>query len=279
MKKVSKVILSSIILSSAFLASCDKEITTSPLTIDQSQKGTVQAIVYADLDLTNYGKELVPAGTRVILTIPYSDLGSSATGNWIDTLTTNAQGQISALVPTNAKGVTVTLTPIDFIADQTQPLGSHYAKISKLFQKTGAATTLTVKTADVKIALLEYNTISSLSDFDNLVTIQGKAFAELDNNSAGEENAPLIDVIFAGTGFSTKVTLTQNVTNTIFTVNVPNNLAITYSYDFIAQKNISDGAGGWKRVSFRYKGTNTLGTYTADTDGLSLDFGIGVQVN
>jgi hypothetical protein len=277
MKKVSKVILSSIILSAAFLASCDKEITTSPLTIDQSKKATVQAIVYADLDLTNYGKELVPAGTKVILTIPYSDLGSSATGNWIDTVTTNAQGKINATVPTNAKGVTVTLSPIDFIADQTQPLGSHYATISKLYQKTGTATTVSVKTSDVKVSLLEYNTISGLSDFDNLVTIQGKAYAETDNNNGVEENAPLVDVIFSGTGFSTKVTLTKPGAYTVFSVNIPNNLAISYSYDFTADKNVPDGAG-WKRVSYRYKGTKTLGTYTSDTDGLAIDFGDGVEV-
>ena len=277
MKNVSKAILAGLVLFAAFMTSCDKEVTTSPLTVDESQKATVEAIVYADLDLTNYGKELVPAGTKVILTIPYSDLGSSATGNWIDTVKTNAQGIITASVPTNAKGVTVTLIPIDFIADQTQPLGSHYPTISKLFQKTGAATTLTVKTSDLKVSLLEYNTISGLSDFDNLVTIQGKAYAETDDNNSVVENAPLVDVILSGTGFSTKVTLTKPGAFTVFTANVPNNVAISYTFDFTADKNVADGAG-WKKVSYRYKGTKTLGTYTADTDGLSLDFGVGVEV-
>lgn len=288
MKNVSKAIVACFVVFATFMSSCDKEITTSSLTVDKSQKGTVQAIVYADLDQTNFGLELVPAGTRVILTIANSSLNPNATGNWIDTVTTDAQGKFLASVPTNATGVNVNFTLVDFIADQTQPLGSHSAKVTKLFQRNGALPAVNVKTSDFKIASLDYNTVSDLKDADNFVTISGKAFAELDGNSAGEENAPVVDVIFSytsstpGSSFSTKVTLSQNATNTIFTVNVPASTAQTgqlkYSYDFIAQKNVPDGSGGWKRVSYRYQGSTTLGSFSIDSDGQILDFGNGTLI-
>jgi hypothetical protein len=74
MKKLSNVILISIVLVAAFLTSCDKEIETSPVTFDKSQKGTVTGYVFANTDNSLPGYEKVAEGTKVVITMNYNEL-------------------------------------------------------------------------------------------------------------------------------------------------------------------------------------------------------------
>lgn len=280
MKSVSKVILTSMMLLATMLYSCDKEIETSPVTVDLTQTATLEMYVYADLDQTNYGKELVAAGVKVILTIPYSDLGLGGSQNWIDTVETNANGKIVTSVPADANGVTVTIAPVDFVADQVQPLTASYTTISKVFKKNDAAQTVFLKTADSKVQLVQYNTSDSFADFDDYVTLSGKAFANLDDEHAGNENAPLVKVIFSCPGWSKEITLTKPSTYTIYSIEVPNNQTISYKFDYTYDKKVVDpnDATKWITQLFRYNGTNTLNKYTVNTEGVSLDFGSGTKV-
>ena len=72
MKKIVRI--GALMLASAFvLAGCQDEIQTSELTLDLSKKATVQAYLYAELDLTHQGLEFVPNGTRVLISIPNSE--------------------------------------------------------------------------------------------------------------------------------------------------------------------------------------------------------------
>lgn len=277
MKSVSKVILTSMMLLATMLYSCDKEIETSPVTVDLTQTATLEMYVYADLDQTNYGKEPVAAGVKVILTIPYSDLGLGGSQNWIDTVETDANGKIITSVPADANGVTVTIAPVDFVADQVQPLTASYTTISKVFKKT-TSQTVSLKTADLKVQLVEFNQFDGFSDFDNYVTVTGKAYASTDDNNSVNENAPLVDVIFSGAGWSKKVTLVKTGAYTTYSIQVPNNIAISYTFDFTADKNIADG-GGWIKKLYRYNGTTSLGTYSANTEGQNLSFGEGTKVD
>jgi len=169
------------------------------------------------------------------------------------------------------------MTPVDFIANQTQPLGSSYATIQKIFKKTGTAQTVSLKTGDSKVQLIEYNTTEGFADFDNYVKISGKAFAETDLNNSVTENAPLVEVTFSCAGWSKKVTLVKTNAFTTYEIDVPKGETISYTYDFTADKNIADGAG-WIRVLYRYKGTKSLSSYSAVTEGVSLSFGEGVKV-
>lgn len=265
-------------LVSFVIVSCDKDVETSPVSVDLSQKATVTGYVYADLNLTDAGKEPV-ANVEVIVSIPNSDLMSGASGNWIDTIVTDNTGKFVATVPTKNAGVNVTVTTTDFIRDQTQSLTSQYQTISKLF--TGAAqTSFKILPGESKIKLFEYGDPIDLKDFDNLVTIKGKAYAETDLNNSVTENAPLVDIIFATTDglWSKKVTLIKEGAYTTYTIDVPNNKTIRYTYDFTAEKNVPDGGTGWTKVLYRYKGTTTLSAYSVKTEGVNLDFGTGTKV-
>lgn len=280
MKSVSKVILTSMMLLATMLYSCDKEIETSPVTVDLTQTATLEMYVYADLDQTNWGKEPVAAGVKVILTIPYSDLGLGGSQNWIDTVETDAAGKIITSVPADANGVTVTIAPVDFVANQTQPLTASFTTIQKVFKKTGTAQTVKLNTADLKVQLVEYNATETFSDFDDFVTISGKAFANLDNEQTGNENAPLVKVIFSCPGWSKEITLTKPAVYTIYSIEVPNNQTISYKFDFTYDKKVVDpnDATKWVTQLFRYNKTNTLNKYTENTEGINLDFGDGTKV-
>jgi hypothetical protein len=285
MKSVSNVILTSMMLLATMLYSCDKEIETSPVKVDEAVTGTLTVYLYADLDQTNAGKESVPAGTNVLLSIPNKEITgfSSAIGNWEKTVAVDAQGKIEVTVPTNSTGVNVSIRPADFTFAQVQALTSTDATVTKLFSYD-LATSYNVKAEEKVIRVLNYNKENTFSSYINYVTISGKAYAETDDNNSVTENAPLVDVIFTSTtGWSKKVTLVKTGAYTTFTVQVPasiNGLSypISYTYDFSADKNVADGAG-WVKKLYRYNDTKSLGTFSANTDGQSLNFGIGTKVD
>ena len=271
-------------LLATIMISCDKEVSSTSLSLDKASKATINGYVYADTNLQVLGKEAVSAGKTIILTIPYSNFTgfSSASGNWTSTVTTDANGHFVIQVPTDADGVTVTFTPVDFVTNQIQPLNSHFTSIPEVFSYTGTAYTLSVKDNDSKVKLIDYDTNKAFDNFNNIVTITGYALAETDNNNSVEENSPLVNVVFSTTGWSKQVTLTPaNNGKSVFTVDVPNSssLVVSYSFNFTTNKNVSDGQGGWVKQLFLYKGTKTLTNYTSDTDGVVLDFGAGTKVD
>lgn len=273
MKKSFSLFFALCVLAAFSFTSCDKDVETSPVQVDLSQKGKVEGYVYADLNLTTAGKEAVPAGTKVIVSVANNQLLSGASSNWIDTVFTDANGKFEASVPTKASGVTVTVAATDFVADQVQPLISHYAgtPIKKLFTAP-ASTSVSVLPGESKIRIIEYTKIDNFTNFVEFVTVKGKAYAELDNNYGnGSENAPAVDVIFStSSGWSKKITLTKNSTNTTFTLDVPNDASVYYSYDFTYD------IGG---KTYRFKGTEEyFGSYSNDDDATSINLGNGTEV-
>jgi hypothetical protein len=276
MKRIKNLLFAIFALVAVTFTSCDKDVETSPVTVDLSQKATLTGYLYADLDLSLNGLETVES-VPVIITIPYSDFTTSATGNWVDTVKTDANGVFTATVPTNTKGVNVTVTTTDFTYAQIQSSLAHYTTIEKIF--AGAAqTSFKILPNESKIKKFDYGTGTTFDDFSNLVTIKGRAYAETDLNNSVTENAPVVDVIFYCDSWSKKVTMVKDASAyTTFTVDVPNGQTIKYSYDFTTDKNVADGSG-WKKVAYRYTGTGTMSSYTVDTDGLSIKFGEGTLV-
>ena len=267
--KKSLSLIASFFLVAVLLVSCDKDVDTSPVTVDKSKTAIVKGYLYADLNLTTAGLEPAPANIKVLVTVSNNDLISGATGNWIDTVKTDANGTFSISVPVVSQGVTVSIKAADFIADQTQPLTSHYAAnaIKKVFSTSGA-TTLTVLPGEENIQIVDYDKVENFSNFVEVVTVKGKAYAELDG-TMGNENANIIDVIFSADGWSKKVTLTKEGVYTVFNVDVPKGEIVSYTFDFTASK------GG---KTYRYKGTEILGAYGVDTENLAIDFGAGEEV-
>lgn len=101
------------------LTSCtEDQLTSSPISVDTAQVATVNGVAYAELNLQNAGKEFAPVGTKLLVTIPYSQLNPAATqGNWEKMITVGENGAYSVELPSTNKGVMVTITPTEFIAN------------------------------------------------------------------------------------------------------------------------------------------------------------------
>lgn len=174
---------------------CEKEIETSKLTLDLTKEATVRAYLYAELNNTTDGFELVPNGTKVILSIPNSSFNSSATGNWIDTAIVS-NGFIEAKVPATNTGVTVTFIPAEFMYNQVQPAFSQTAQIQKIYTVTGAAKTLAVKTGEVRSIQIKYEGIESMTNFTEKVNIKFELKADIDDtNDPDYEYVPSATVV------------------------------------------------------------------------------------
>jgi hypothetical protein len=188
-RKESKLSVILIVLSFIF-ASCEKEITTSNLTLDKSQKAKVKAYFYAELDKTKQGLELAPNGTKVFISIPNSSLCNTfgVSGNWIDSATIN-NGIIEVSVPTVSTGVTVTLKAAEFSYDQVQSFGSVSNTIPKIFSVTGAQT-ISVSPGESKTREITYDSQNQLDNFAEKVNCAFILKADMDETIAGNENVP-----------------------------------------------------------------------------------------
>jgi hypothetical protein len=281
MKNSLKVVCGISFFIATFFTSCDKTVETTPLSIDLSKTATIEGYVYADLNLNDYGKEAVPAGTKIILSLPYSDLYSSgATGNWVDTVDVDANGKFTVAVPADADGVTVTIKAVDFIYSQVQPLTASNATIQKIFS-VSSATSVSVKVSETKVQIIEYNTITGFSDFDNYVAISGKVQAELNLSNSELEAVPTgTTLIFYGNGWSQEVTVSSDGTNMVYTVDVPASISIYCAYDFTASKNVwNSSEGSYQNVDYRYKSTSLyVGYFSVDTEDEDLYLGGGTEV-
>ena len=130
MKKFLLVIL----LISIVFYSCDKEVQTSPLTIDMASKGTIKGYVFADLDLTKTGLEPAPAGTKVLLSVSYNEYWYNSMGSYQDSAKLDNNGQFTVKIPANAEGITVNVTPVDFLYDQKQLNNPTNPTLKRLYQ-------------------------------------------------------------------------------------------------------------------------------------------------
>lgn len=116
MKKTT-TILSALFGMIALFSSCEKEITTTALTIDETQTAQMKLYVKADLS-TLVGLENAPDGTILNISIDNDDLNSnfSGAGKWTTSVTVNG-GVVDFTVPANLDGVTVYIDAVAFERD------------------------------------------------------------------------------------------------------------------------------------------------------------------
>jgi hypothetical protein len=191
-----------ILLFSITFYSCDKEVQTSPLTIDMANKGTLKGYVFADLDLTKYGQEPAPAGTKVLLSVSYDEYGYASKGSYQDSVKLDNNGQFQIKIPANAQGVSVNVTPIDFLYDQKQEFNASQPTLKCLF--TCSPSAITLKSGEVSINTFVYGWDSFSYQ---TVTLSGKLQGEFDESIAGLENVPAgKSITFFCDGWSKTVT-------------------------------------------------------------------------
>ncbi len=264
MKSVSKVILTSMMLLATMLYSCDKEIETSPVTLDNSLTGKIKGYVFAELDLTSYGKEAV-AGKKVVITVAYSQLGLSSTkGNVIDTVETAADGSFEYTSVVDLDGADVVAKVLDFTYAQKQPLGSQLATIEKIY--AGTSTTFSsVKPTEIQIKRIDLGApANNTGEVYEFYTISGQFKCDRNLFEAGDETVPAdTKFIFSANGtsqWSKEVTLTSDGK---YSVLVPAKETISVKYNFTTSgKNAAN-----ESVTFRFMGSFSLSgsPYNSDT--------------
>ena len=97
-------------------ASCKKYETSEELDLSTLEKVVVKGTVYADLDETTSNPQFAPAGTKVYISVPYTQYNPNAgSGNWIsEPAILNANGQFSIEVPVLSKGINAKISFDDF---------------------------------------------------------------------------------------------------------------------------------------------------------------------
>lgn len=270
MKNVSKAILACMVLFATLMVSCDKEITTSPLTVDKSQKATIKGYVYADLDQTNYGYELAPAGSKVIITMAYSELGLSTSGSLTDTVLIGNDGSFTYEIPTVAGGVDVSAKVVDFVYNQKQEFDQQHTTKPTVFSSTSIKFS-GVKPNDLQIQTAKMDDFYTLGEIYDWYTVTGTVYLNSDRTTAANEKlASGTQVVFNCTGWSKTVTIGADGT---YSVSVPKNESIYMAYNFTVSGKLADGTA----VTFRYKGTQYDGSYSQDTKNEDLYLGDGVS--
>ncbi len=247
-----------------FSVSCDDDIETSSLTLDQTQEATITAYLYAELDKTSLGLEKAPNGTKVFVSVNNSEFNSSATGSWIDTVYVQ-DGKIQSVVPVTSSGVTVRITPADFVQNQVQPYNSTSATLSKIFKVAGGSAVSNVKPGENRVHEITYADES----FDNEVQFVEKRFTiwAITNVEDGLKEVPGAEITFYNGEWSKTVTSSSVG---IVEISLPRGSTTTAVFTF----NKKWEADNNNRKLYRY--TSGVASFTVSSPVLAdLNFGEG----
>jgi len=238
---------------------CTDDVVSSSISVDQLPKASITGYVTTEMNLQTAGLEMVPEGTKLFVEVNYSDLNSSATGKWKDTVSVAADGKYQVAVPATGNGVTVTITPFAFEADQTQGFGALYKTIKKAYNASPVQFML--RSGQALSKDITY-TISNLPNFVDKVSISGKVQANLNAAIVGLENVPDGTVInFYTSSWKDSVT----VQNGTYSIVVPTGVLINWSSKFVATKLVwvtnSTSIADSKYMSINYTYTITGSSY------------------
>jgi hypothetical protein len=275
MRNVKNVILVSFVLFATFLSSCDKEVDSTALTIDQTQKGTIKGYVYANTDLSTYGTENAPAGTVVNITLDYSEIEGleSTDGVLSDTAIVGSDGTFTYEVPTDANGVNVYVS-ISFSYDQVQSDVIDKITVKKSFSTNAMfSNVLPNQTQSRSIFVSEGD---QLTDAYGTVTISGTIAANYDL-TASDETVPSGTIITFHTdntgGFSSWSNKVTVGTNGAYSVTVPLFESIYIDYDFTV---LTGKNGSGITTAYRFQVTNnSIGSFSIDNTIQDIDLGDG----
>ena len=205
-------------------------VVSSEVTVATNDSATISGYVTAELNLQSAGYEAVPAGTSVLVSLPYSQLNTTATGSWLKTVSVGANGKYSVKVPTNSKGVTVTITPSAFDYEQTQAYASG-ATVPKLqLTYSVASSTISVISGQSLNNDIRYTTTTNIAVGVPKINIAGKAQADLDASIIGLENLPDgTKIIFTATGWADSTIVSSGR----YSISVPKGSVISWSINKI----------------------------------------------
>lgn len=256
---------------------CEEMVVSSDQTIDLVPKATISGIVTAELNLQSNGLEFVPAGTQLLIEVNYSDINPASTGKWQDTITVGAEGKFSALIPTDANGVNVSILPFTFDFDQIQPYGSLNSNVRKTYSVT-AATNKAISSGQSITLDIQYDKITTAPSYIDKVKITGKFTANLNQETGGNENVPNGTVInfYNSTWKDSTV-----VTNGTYTISVPKGIPLTVKSKFTYSKkvwNLTTSTYTNVNYEFKYDAVRTYNTMDEVVDIVAANSGEGTDL-
>jgi hypothetical protein len=251
--------------------SCDKDVDTSAVKIDLDKSGTITVYVYAQLDLTNAGTEVVPNGTELFVKINYSDFKGGLTGAWQQTVTVGDSGKVHFTVPADDDGVTARISPLPFEHAQVSSYGAYAETTPKLF--TANTQNYSISAGQSITKQITY-TAENFANNVEMVEISGQIIADLNDTILGSEDVmQSVTIDFHNSEWTEEVTTTAEGE---YTVVVPANKAILVTALFQASKYI-DLEGGTVLYEYELK-SKTFGTYSTSLENVDIDFGAGLEV-
>jgi hypothetical protein len=234
MKHLKRLFGTVIVLLSIFLYSCDKEVLTSPLTLDLAQEGSLSGYLFADLDLTKFGLEPAPTGTKILISVSYNQYGVSSQGRYIDSVKLDNTGYFQLKVPTTTSGVIVDIEPSTFVFNQIQEFNTSNASLKCIYSCNQKSVLL--KAGGNSMVSSNYQWIPLGS---KMLTISGMILGEFDESVAGLENVPANkSITFSCDGWSQTITTANDGS---YTIEIPFDEYIYYYYNFTANKNVRSG--------------------------------------
>jgi len=265
------------LLATLSFTSCEEMIVSSDETIDLAPKATISGNVLAELNLQSAGSEAVPAGTELLVEVSYTDINPGSAGKWMDTIQVSANGKYSVQVPADANGVTVSILPFAFVADQTQAYGSLATKVTKTYSVT-AATMKAISGGQSIVLDIAYDKITAAPSFVDKVKITGAFTANLDQQLGGNENVPNGTVInFYNASWKDSAV----VTNGKYSISVPKGVALTVKSKFTYSKKVwNQTTSAYSNVNyeFKYEALRTYNTMDEVFDILAAGSGEGTDL-
>ena len=259
----SKLMGLALLAAAVSFVACDDDVETSSLVLDQTQEATVTVYLYAELDKTELGLEHAPNGTKVFVSVDNSEFNPNAKGTWIDTVYVQ-NGQIESVVPVTSQGVTVRITPAEFVLEQKQAYNSISETLKKIFKKTGGSTVIGVKPGEHRIHEITY----SDEDFDKLAEYVARRFTvwAIVNVEDGVKEVAGAEITFYNDDWSTTVRSDAGIVNVALPKGEATTAVFTYSKKWEVD-NIN-------RKTYRY--TTAVSAYNESSPALGdLSFGGG----
>ena len=204
-------------IAAMFTTSCDEDLTSTPLSIDNLDSASVRIYPKANLDLRSAGNEAVPEGTVVTITIAYTQystvgIGGASNSSIVVSNAVNASGFVEFTVPVDDNGVNATVSVEGFEFEQVQADGS-----TKKSWYNFSPASYSLKLGGKNIYNVVVNTISAIDESTTLLpaTLVGNVTAELNLQTAGNEAAPSGTVVVitkteGNESFETETTLDAN---------------------------------------------------------------------
>ena len=277
-----KIILLTALSALMSFSSCkDEVVVTSPVSVSTLPNVVITGYVSAEMNLQSLGYEFAPQGTKLLVEVNYIDINPTATtGKWQDTVSVGGNGKYIINAPSDANGVNVRITPIDFEANQTQAYGALFAQIKKCYS-----------TAPFIVAIRSGQTLSNdfaytatdLPNFVDKVRVTGKAQANLNDEIVGLENIPNGTIInFFNGSWKDSVA----IQNGMYTIDIPKGQLLSYKTEFTCTKrtwviNADPSLSTYQNISnkFTFSGTKTYNTSTTNEDFIALGVDISLDPN